>query len=356
MNEDPSSNPGDAEPSDSNGNQVPPSGEHSQQPPPPYGYGQQPPLPGEYGQQPAPPYGYGPQTPPPYGYGPQTTPFGYADPANQWAAYYPSPTDPLVSADFGGWWNRSFGLLKAAWRPLVGVQLVSVLPIAAVAIVVGLIVGRSPGNLTNTTAADGQVDFHALLKLFLATSPLLVTTFVVSLVVPLALIHVVVRTATGQPVSVARALLAGLRRVLPMLGWLLLSGLLELLGLLFCFLPGLYAIAALAVLPVIVLLEPGQGIGRSFQLFHADVGASLGRLLTMFGLSLVGTVANLTLSAIVQAGSSFGPAAIGAVLSALISGAISLATGVVLAPMYVTTYADMRSRREPFSTAYLATV
>jgi len=346
------------------GPQTPPPYGYGQQPPPsygdgtppPYGYGQQPPPYG-FGPQNPPPYGYGPPTPPPYGYGPQQ-PYGYVDPTaaglpNPWSLYYPGPADPLVSPDFAGWWNRSITLLKAAWRPLVGIQLFAVLPITAVTIVAGLTIGRRAEDLV-TTNDNGQVDFHALVAPLLAEIPVLLATFVFSLIVPLAMIHVVVRIATGRPVSVAGALMAGLRRILPMFGWLLLAGLLELVGLLFCILPGLYAIAAMAVLPVIVLLEPGNGIGRSFKLFHADVGASLGRLLTMFALAMGGGLAESAISAVIQAGSSAGPAAIGIVLTALVSGAVSLASGVLLAPMYVTTYADMRARHEPFSTAYLA--
>ncbi|WP_433828621.1 hypothetical protein ACQP2E_04575 [Actinoplanes sp. CA-015351] len=61
------------------------------------------------------------------------------------------------------------------------------------------------------------------------------------------------------------------------------------------------------------LVQRGAGIGRCFQLFHADFGASIARVATVYGIAL----------------------------------------GVVGTAFLVTTYADMRARRESFSTAYL---
>jgi len=41
------------------------------------------------------------------------------------------------------------------------------------------------------------------------------------------------------------------------------------------------------------------------------------------------------------------------VSSAVLSAVFSVATGVVISPLLLTAYADMRARHEPFSTAYL---
>lgn len=267
-------------------------------------------------------------------------------------AYYAGPADPLVSADFAGWWSRSFALLRAAWRPMAAIQLITTVPTTAVTVAVGLTIARQPDGLASTTDPS-RLDFRAAFAPFLATAPVVLVSALFGLVVPLAMTQVLVQTVTGRPVSIGAALLAGLRRVLPMLGWGLLGGLIVLVGFLFCILPGIFVAAALAVLPVIVLLERGNGIGRAFQLFGADTGASIGRLAAMFGLAVAVAVAEFAASTVIEAGAAAGPAALPMVLSALISGTFSVASGILFAPMYLTTYADMRARHEPFSTAYL---
>jgi hypothetical protein len=110
-------------------------------------------------------------------------------------------------------------------------------------------------------------------------------------------------------------------------------------------------------LPVVVLLERGNAIDRVFRLFHADFGASLGRIATMFGLQLAISIVGSQISSLIATPiSSSGSATTAVVIvSQAISGVFSLASTVVFAPMLLTAYADMRARREPFSTAYLVT-
>src|SRR5690349_19301995 len=41
------------------------------------------------------------------------------------------PADPLISNDYNGWWRRSFGLVKAAWRPMAIIQAIIAVPTLA---------------------------------------------------------------------------------------------------------------------------------------------------------------------------------------------------------------------------------
>jgi hypothetical protein len=210
------------------------------------------------------------------------------------------------------------------------------------------------GETVTTTSADFEVS-EVLIPLLIIFAVVLVA-ILLSLITQLATIQVLVQRATGQPFSIGDALLTGLRRAPAMIGWGLLAGLTILVGLVFCILPGIYLALVLSVLPVIVLLERGNGIGRAFQLFHADFGSAIGRIATVIGIMLaVALIDNVFTSAFVNTG-NLDADGIGigiAVVVALISAALSIVQTIVVSPLLLTAYADMRARHEPFSTAYL---
>jgi hypothetical protein len=163
-------------------------------------------------------------------------------------------------------------------------------------------------------------------------------------------VQLVVLAATGRPVSIPVAFRAGIRRAPAVIGWGLLAGFVYLGAVLACFLPFFYVAAALMVLPVIVTLERGAGIGRGFTLFHADLGTSISRVATMSGLSLGGILVSALVGTVARA---FVGGSAGTIGAALLNSVAGLLLGIILTPLLVTTYADMRARREPFSTAYL---
>lgn len=317
---------------------------------PPSGYESQP------GYMPPPGYESQPGYPPPQGYGPPgsgTPP--YAPPGYLPASYYAGPTDPLVSADFGGWWARSFRLLQTAWRPLVLVQLFSVIPLLVVSIAADITTGEQVTRFAVSSGTD--IDWDALARPLLILAPLFLVVLILGLTTDLAMLRILVQQATGRPVDIAAALRDGLRRTPALIGWGILAGLLALVGLLFCLLPGFYVIAVMTILPAVVLLERGEGIGRSFRLFHADFGAALGRVATLIGLTIGISFLESTITGIITP-TSFEDGAISitaAAIAQIISAAFAIASGLITTPMILTAYADMRARREPFSTAYLAT-
>ncbi len=315
------------------------------------GYGQ----PG-YGQ---PGYGKSDDVPPPYGQPGYGQPgygqpgYGQPGPGAPGQQFYAGPDDPLVSPNFGGWWNRSLALLSACWRPMAMIQLIWALPLILGGVATNLL---SSGADTVTTTTD-SIDFQAdLLVPLLIVFTVVLIAVLLSLVTQLATIQVVVQHATGQRVSVREALLTGLRRAPAMIGWGLLAGLMILVGLLFCILPGIYLILVLSVLSVVVLLERGNAIGRTFQLFHADFGSAIGRIATVIGIILAITVVdNIITTSLLTAG-DLGNDSVNvgfAILGAVISAVFTIVSTIVISPMLLTAYADMRARHEPFSTAYL---
>lgn len=258
---------------------------------------------------------------------------------------YPPSDDPLVSPDFNGWWNRSMRLLAATWQPLVLIQLCWAIPLLILTIVSNLV-----GD-TSVRTGNGR-DLTAFILVGL---PVIAVTFLLGLVTTLATLHVLVQQVTGHPVSVGWALRAGLRRAAAMLGWGILGGLLILVGIVLCVLPGIYVALVFTILPAVVLLERGNAIGRCFRLVHAQFGPAFGRIATIAAVGLVFGLVENAITAVVGGGYfNAGDIGTGAgIASAIVTTVVSVLSGVVSAPLVLAAYADMRARHEQFSTSYL---
>ena len=297
-------------------------------------------TPPSYGPPAYGPPAYGPPAYGPPAYGPYGPPPGYALPPQ----FYASPEDPLVSNDIGGWWNRSFRLLQKAWRPLLLVHLISVPPLE-------ILTAWAQIAATNDIGTDPEhITLSDLRNVLLLLGVALVVGGLLSAVVSLAGQRILVQAATGRPISVGAALLEGLRRTPALIGWGIPISLMIIVGLFFCIVPGLYFGAVFTVLPAVVLLERGKAISRSFQLLHADVGAALGRIVIYYAVSILFVIVqSLFTSAVAAIGTSTAVT----VASTAVGIVFTLASAVAVTPMVLTAYADMRARREPFSTAYL---
>ncbi|GAB1645509.1 hypothetical protein [Krasilnikovia sp. MM14-A1259] len=269
---------------------------------------------------------------------------------------YPTPDDPLVSADFGGWWSRSFRLLKAVWRQAAMVQLLWVGPVVVAGTLASFFLGSTFTDVVNTPA-DVQPDWHPLLRSLYFLVPLGLLLGLLGALASLAMAHLVVQAAVGRPPSVRHALRHAGPRVPAYIGWGLLGGLLTMVGFVCCILPGYYVAIVVMILPTVVLLERGRAVARCFRLFHASPGAALARLATMIGLGIaIGIVQQVILGIVTAPLGSFSTDRMAGVafLAVMTLGVVlSAMSQVVLAPMNVTAYADMRARHEPFSTAYL---
>jgi hypothetical protein len=288
----------------------------------------------------------------PGGYNPYGAQFAYGAPgyAALPASYYAGPNDPLVSSDFSGWWNKSFRLLRGAWRPIVVLQAISAIP--QIVFLVQLDTRTNDlvtaiNNNPEPTVDDLVALFDPYVSLIL---PFLIA-LVVGMITGLASMQLMVQQATGQPLSIAKALQAALRRVPAMIGWGIPASLMVGVGLLFCALPGIYLLFVFSVLSAVIMLERGNAISRVFALFHADFGASLARVVVAGAVSFgLNTVANIITSPIAAAA---GPSTTTSIVTQTISGVIALIGGTLTIAMLLTAYADMRARHEPFSTAYL---
>ncbi len=271
------------------------------------------------------------------------------------------PADPLVSNDFNGWWRRSFALLKATWRPMAAIQAIIAVPTLALMLPAMLSFQKHQRVAQDNLQAsinDGTnpnfADFFAGLPVLMAAAAVAGIFYGLG---ALACLHVAVSGATGRPGNpVGPALLAAAKRLLPLIGWYLLAAPVLIVAAVLCFFPVIYVGAVLTVLPVVVLLERGNGIGRCFKLFHANLGVSVSRIATIFGLSLAAGLVLTMVTMLVDVlvgGSLEAPTDTATVINTILQSAYYIPAYVVLPPLLLTAYADMRARLEPFTTASL---
>jgi hypothetical protein len=289
-------------------------------------------------------------------YGPPqyVPPAQYAPPVWQ-----PPPNDPLVSADYAGWWRRALAIVRAAWPQLLVLELVGAVVGTALQTPVTAMLDRVPlGVDESLRSGDFGFGLRDLLAGLGSAAVSLVIGVVVAAVVSLATLRVSFAAAVGAPVWIGEGLSTAVGRLFPLLGWYLIVIPMVLVGLCACVLPGLYFAAVLSVLPAVVVFERGAGIGRCFKLFHGAFGTSLARLATILVMYPVVGLITSVIGTIIEAGFNVTDANDPRLFlgSALSTGVTFLGFGalaVLTTPLLLTAYADMRARVEPFTTTLL---
>jgi len=265
--------------------------------------------------------------------------------------------DPLVSSDYNGWWRRSFTLVHTAWQPLVTVFGLAGLADLVLTIPATLRFEAAQRDARERIEAAGdQIDFTLFFAGAGEFTAATAAAGLIHVVATLVAARIVIDTALGRTGGSGAAPAAAARRLPAMIGWSVPALLLAVAAFALCFLPLLYVGAVLLVLPVVVLIERGNAISRCFRLFHADLGAAVSRVATIAGLTVAGVVVvNLITTVILVAsgGSLEDRPAPATVAEVVLQGVCAVAIGLVTTPMLVTLYADMRARREPFTSADL---
>ena len=254
------------------------------------------------------------------------------------------------------------GAVRRGWRLLLPIAaLTQVLPAAVLSVFV-LAVDPSAGweaELASDPAvlpAAFWADISALLGVLFAGTLVLL---LVQCVGWAAGTWVIARQAAGQPTDLGTALGYGLRRALGLWGWSLVFELLILVGLCFCFLPGIFAVFALAMAGPVYLFERSDPIGRSYRMMRNRLGLVLGRvalvLLAVIGVSLVASMAESV--AILPFGVAPLDApgtAVGAVLAIAVTALLALPAHLAQLVGLVVTYAEQRAHEGPVNSAQLA--
>jgi hypothetical protein len=259
-----------------------------------------------------------------------STPPGPSDPhdpsssAHSAGAIAPPPGDPLVPADLGGWLRRVLDVVQRSLVPLLQIQLAA----AVIGVLVSLIAGQPLGGAeptANTLAQVGELMGRGLIAVLV--------TLVVSAFASASSMFIAVRNANGEAVDLGTALSFAATRVLPLIGWSMLAGVLIVLGTLAFVIPGIYlAVVLLSCLTGVVVIERA-GIGRAFALVSQRFWPTFGRmaLVAVAALVVVGAVSLLT--------ASVGP---GSIAATVVQAVLAVLVGMVGTGVAVVTYAELR--------------
>ena len=260
------------------------------------------------------------------------------------------PADPLISADYAGWWRRTIAIISRIWPQLLVLQAIG----AVISWLCGVAIGQLGGPFMVDEDQVQVLDAGIRIASQIAAALIDVTVFTL---VTLAVVHLVVLTAVGQQPTLAGCLRGAARRLLPLIGWSVLAAVMIGVGLLLCLLPGIYVIVVLLLLAPVIAIERRQGIGRCFDLFHAGRRTALSRNGTILAITVavvtLGSLLELPITAAVTS-TQVDPGAGANPLVLAVGSVITAVIGVLTGPLTVTAYADLRARRESLSTAILA--
>jgi hypothetical protein len=233
--------------------------------------------------------------------------------------------DPLVAPSFSDWWSKVIGVLVRSWRPLLVIQLATVVPGMVISAVV----------LAATASGSTALSIGAALLGLVGV----VIVFVVALLAQAASIYVVAKQASGEVVGAGPALSFAAGRALPLLGWSILAGILVVIGFLLLVLPGLYLVVVFSACLTGVIMFERAGIGRTFGLVNRAFGQTLGRLLSFALAALVYAAITGAIVNAVVGREGF--------LSELLGNILTLPVTFAAVGLGVVTYATLRNRENP---------
>jgi hypothetical protein len=262
--------------------------------------------------------------------------------------------DPLISSDYNGWWSRGISIVKRGWKPLAALQAGGLLLVLVFEAPVGAYAALVSQRMTQSAASgdfNGSPDITPLLVLGGVALAVVMLTVIITGIITLATVHIGVAVAVGAEARVGDALRLAARRVFPLIGWQLLAAPIYLVAVCLCVLPVFYVAAVFLVLPVVVAIERTNAIGRCFSLFHTNFGPAAARTATILGITigsavvgaLIGSVLDLVATAAAPGDAGV---LVGSVASTLVGAVITGVVAILVAPLTLTTYADLRARTE----------
>ncbi|MEU8665154.1 hypothetical protein [Actinoplanes philippinensis] len=231
-------------------------------------------------------------------------------------------TDPLISDDYGGWWQRTLALIARAWPQLLTLQAI--------------------GTAVSLTCESATARLDSPLW---ATPLAVVVDALVYTVITLAVVRLVVFTAAERPPALGDCVRGAAPAALPLIWRMLMFVLIVVAGGLLLVLPGVFALLVLTLLAPVVAVERGAGILRCLHLFGATWRAALPRSGTI--LLIIGGV-----PAVVEWLTPAGTGAAADVRETVLAALTSAIVGLITGPLAVTAYADLRAREEREMRAY----
>lgn len=205
------------------------------------------------------------------------------------ASSTPSPADePDAVLSVASWLRHSSAVARRSFLPLLCIQLAVFVPVAVIVAILG--VGTTsfalpPGFRFFFYQLDTDVAWVRLVAAGLGTLGLVASVFVI------------VRDMAGRSWSTGELVGFTGRRFVPLLLWIIVTGVLTALGFVLLILPGIYLLVVFSgALLGVVTIERG-GLRRTFDLVHPVFLAVLGRLLLLGVLRFVYTLVVFVIAA-----------------------------------------------------------
>lgn len=284
--------------------------------------------------------------------------------------------DPLVPLDFGGWFNRVFGVIRRDFRRSAALAAVPA-AVYAVGVLAMVAVVPSPERTRwrlerAAEASGGDLGPATMFRLVFGDVLPVALVFVAVLLVVGAFyvgvaFHLAVREANGQPSTVAQALTFARPRVLPLIGWALLAELVMTAVLAVAMLPGALAgigwlvavgalvgvLAMLVVLVVfaaamvgVVVLERG-GVRRAVELVRGRFWPTCGRLAVAGLLYMAwGGLMNLATLPLAATSGVDGSITFGVVIGVILQAALLVPAMMFVVAVCLVSYAELRHRED----------
>ena len=273
-------------------------------------------------------------------------------------------TDPLVlppGSAYGAWFSTIMDVAKRSWKSLLIIAAIGIAaPLAIVSLVsysmdVG---GMLSGFGFFTHSGFSFIGF--LGALFVKLLLLIAAAFVTSAGWAAGSWALVQEAKTGRSANVNEAFQFGLKRAMRLFPWAVLAGIAFFVGYLVLWVPVLAVAFGFSMFGFAATFEnTGNPLTRSFTMVIRNIGPTLARVATVFGIYLVyywvvsAIFGLLTLPGRIIGGNSFG--------ANLLTGIIEMIATVILAPglaflligLFVT-YSELRAQEGPTSTDTLA--
>lgn len=284
--------------------------------------------------------------------------------------------DPLVPLDFGGWFRRVFSVFGHNFRRLGSLALIpavlyAVGLIAMVAVVPGAEQIQQRLEDADRAAGGNLSSMAATWVIFGRLVPVALAVTIVMLVVGAFFIatsfYLVTREANGQPTTSAQALGFARPRVLPLIGWSVLAGVVMAVVLGVALVPGVLSgvgwlagvggvIGAALMLAVsvvftasvvgVVVVERG-GVKRAGGLIRGWFWASCGRLVVAGLIYIVyGALMKLATFPLDGLSGQDGSVTAGVVFGALVQGILLIPAMVFIVAVCLVSYAELRYRED----------
>ena len=315
--------------------------------------GSQPEQPDQHREGQSNPPGYPPGYPQ-QSYPPQDYPQGYPLPQYPAGGYpqsgghqgYPGagapPDDPLVPADFGGWFRNIIGVVRRGFPQLALLQVIT----AVISAVYGAIAaGLTPDLLgySNRMQADAAAgippDMSGLFTVFATYLAVALIGGLISVAVNAfvqgASVFVAIRGAAGAPAGAAEGLRFAAGRALPLIGWWLLAVIMVSVGSILLLIPGLYLMVVLYSSLLGVIVVERDGIGRCFTLIQRRFWISTGRLIVAGVIFFVYYLVAHAIAALIGGGPT-------SAVTAIVQAILVIPLGIALTGVAVVMYAELR--------------